>query len=438
MIIKALSALVVSLSLTHISAASVMSNFNSTTKVVEKELLVSFDAALSKNQKEDIIKAQGGKVIKHFETKNSALVKVSEFNGLLSTANALASYSNVIKISPNRVFKLFKTTSNDPKVKSQYHHARISSQKAWDVSVGTKEVVVAVIDTGIVADHEDLKGNIWQNPGETGIDADGVDKRMNGIDDDGNGYVDDYQGWDFVNNDNSPNDEHGHGTHCAGLIGAVGDNEIGIAGVNWTSSLVALKIFGRGGSATEASIVEAIEYSTKMGFPISNNSWGGPAGDEYGAGTNDLIYEAIKSGEESGQLFIFAAGNSSGNSDVKPMIPAAYDLKSIISVASSTQSDSLSGFSNYGAVTVDIAAPGSNILSTIKSGFFRRKYGNMSGTSMAAPIVTGAAALVKAVFPDATATEIKEKILDSADQIDRFKGKLLTGGRLNVEKAIQK
>lgn len=404
---------------------------------VQNEMIISFEGGVSKAEKEAIIQDKGAILVKHLKTNNSALVRIDpKSSNFLSAPKSFAEDQDVVKVGPNKIFNLFETTPDDSKLNRQYHHTNIQSYEAWSTSVGTKDVTVAVIDTGIILDHEDLAANLWSNPGETGIDANGNDKSTNNIDDDNNGYVDDYRGWDFVSNDNSPNDENGHGTHCAGLVGAVGDNGVGVAGVSWNVNLVALKIFGASGSATEADIVEAIEYSTMMGFKLSNNSWGGPAGEEYGEGTNDLIYEAIKAGTESGQLFIFAAGNSSGNSDIKPLIPAAYDLDGIVSVAASTKTDGLAGFSNYGLTTVDIAAPGAGIFSTFKKSLFGGPYSSLSGTSMASPIVAGAAALIQSVYPDATASEIKAKLLDTVDPIKSLEGKIVTGGRLNVYRAI--
>ena len=421
------------LSLPLSAQANSISTF-SQAQIESKELLVSFEAGLTKVEKEEIIARQGGVILKHFKTNNSALVKMPEVSGLLPAANALSITNKVTHVGPNRTFTLFETTTNDPGINQQYHHKNIKSGEAWDISTGSQETLVAVVDTGIYLEHEDLVDNLWKNPGETGLDENGNDKATNGIDDDNNGYVDDFQGWDFIDGDNIPNDDHGHGTHCAGLVGAVGDNGTGVTGVNWDVSIVGLKIFNGRGSTTEAAIVEAIEYSTMMGIKISNHSWGGP--DSRGDKSTDLVYQALKAGQEEGQLFVFAAGNSSSNSDVRPMVPGAYDLDAILNVASTTQSDSMSGFSNYGATTVDIGAPGSAIYSTLKKRFLRKPYGNMSGTSMASPIVAGAAALVNSVYPDMTAAEIKAKLMDTSDKVQSLEGKTVTGGRLNVLRAI--
>lgn len=411
--------------------------FDQNESIRPSEMILSFDEGTSKLEKEKIAAEYGAKIVKHLKTSNSALIKFENSLVSLKAVGAQLSQNSAVKnVRPNKTFQLFDTKPNDSELRRQYHHNNIQSFEAWTKTTGSAEIPVAIIDTGIVLEHEDLVDNLWRNPGETGLDSEGRDKATNGIDDDENGYIDDFQGWDFVDNDNIPDDRNGHGTHCAGIVGGVGDNGKGISGVNWNVGLVGLKIFGASGSATEADIVEAIEYSNMMGFQISNNSWGGPAGAEYGEGTGDLIYEAIKEGQTLGHLFVFAAGNSRGNSDVKPLIPAAYDLDAIISVAASTQSDSLAGFSNYGLTTVDIAAPGAGIYSTFKKSWFGSAYRSLDGTSMAAPIVAGAATLLKSVNPSMTSPEIKSRILETADPVDALEGKIKTGGRLNLNSMI--
>ena len=256
--------------------------------------------------------------------------------------------------------------------------------------------------------------------------------QTNGIDDDGNGYVDDFRGWDFAENDNDPLDDHGHGTHCAGSIGAVGDNGEGITGLNWEVSLVGLRFITASGQGDEADAIEAVEYATMMGFDLTSNSWGGNGEQTEG----DPLYLAIEAAGKAGKLFVAAAGNDGRNTDSRPTLPASYDLPNIISVASSDSRDRMSGFSNYGSETVDIMAPGSGVYSTIKRGWFGNNYGNMSGTSMAAPIVAGAVALLQSYHTEDTAEELKARILEGADSVSAGKGKLKTEGRLNVYNSL--
>ena len=255
----------------------------------------------------------------------------------------------------------------------------------------------------------------------------------NGIDDDGNGRVDDVNGWDFVSNDASVFDGQSddHGTHVAGTIGGVGGNGQGVAGVCWTVKMVSGKFLGAGGGTT-ANAILAVDYMTdlktrhNLKMVATSNSWGG-------GGFSQGLKDAIERGGAAGILFIAAAGNSAVNSDTNPQYPAAYDSDAIISVASITSTGALSGFSNYGATSVDIGAPGSDVWSTLPGRFkFQSKYGSYSGTSMATPHVSGAAALYLSVNPGASAAQVKAPILNAATPTPSLAGKTVTGGRLNV------
>ncbi len=345
---------------------------------------------------------------------------------------ALRQNPDVAYIQANRIFKISKTP-NDPSYGSQYHHKNIASTAAWEVSTGNKEVVVAVIDTGVNYNHPDLAPNYWTNPGESGLDAKGQDKRSNGVDDDANGYVDDFRGWNFVKNTNDPMDDHGHGTHCAGIIGAKGDNGMNVVGVNWDVSIVGLKfIDGKTGEGDTEGALKSIEYANKMGIPITSNSWGGQVDSTYDPNEPDALKEVIALAGEQGSLFVAAAGNDGSNNDKKATLPASYDLDNIIAVAATGTSDSLAFYSSYGLNTVDIAAPGTNVLST----WLGKGTQKLSGTSMAAPVVAGAAALLKAANPSWTAKDIKARLLETVDPVSSLKSKILSGGRLNVGKAL--
>lgn len=304
--------------------------------------------------------------------------------------------------------------------------ADIDAVEAWDDTVGSRDVLVGVIDTGIDYTHPDIAANYWSNPGETGLDANGLDKSSNGIDDDENGYIDDHKGWDFINDDNDPMDGNNHGTHCAGTIGAVGNNGVGVAGVNWEVSLVGLKIFSDAGSTTTAAIIEAIEYSTLIGVDVTNNSWGGGPASE-------AMQAAIQEANDKDILFVAAAGNNRSDNDLRDFFPANYDIPNIISVAAIDHNDAIASFSNYGATKVDVGAPGVNILST----FPGNRYGKISGTSMAAPHVTGLAALVKSKFRDLSADKIKARILNTGDSTLSLSNKTGTGKRINARNALE-
>jgi len=315
--------------------------------------------------------------------------------------------------------------------------ADIDADEAWGVFTGSSDVVVAVIDTGIDYNHDDLAANIWTNPGETGSG-----KESNGVDDDSNGYIDDWRGWNFVNNNNNPMDDNYddntyHGTHVAGTIGAVGNNETGVVGVNWNVKLMAVKCFNWEGSGTTVNEIKAIDYSTDNGAHLSNNSWGGGAYDQ-------ALYNAIKRARDAKKLFVAAAGNygdSGKNTDNDPFYPACYNLNNIISVLSTDHNDNKSGFSNYGANSVDIGAPGGTNDGSVKDIYSTKRYDAyryLAGTSMAAPHVTGIAALAwgKLPYPPFTYTQLKSRILTKKDSKSSLSGKCVSGGRVNAYKVI--
>jgi len=325
-------------------------------------------------------------------------------------------------------------TPNDPNFPKMYDlynreqysgsfDADIDAPEAWNVTTGSADTVVAVIDTGVDINHPDLRNNIWTNPGEI---------PGNGIDDDGNTYVDDVHGWDFFNKDASVYDAADgdtHGTHVAGTIAAEGDNGIGVTGVNWQAKVMPLKFIGPETGYT-SDAVKALNYAVDKGAKISNNSWGG-------GGYSQTLLDAINKADAKGHLFVAAAGNGGSDgvgddNDSTPFYPASYDSANIISVAATDHNDALTGFSNYGATSVDLAAPGKYILSTLPG----NKYGYGNGTSMATPHVAGAAALIKSQSPQLSDETIKARILESVDKKSSLSGKVLTGGRLNAAKGL--
>jgi subtilisin family serine protease len=294
--------------------------------------------------------------------------------------------------------------------------ADIEAEAAWDITVGSRDVLVGVIDTGIDYTHPDLAANIWTNPGEI---------PGNHVDDDFNGYVDDVHGWDFLNRDDDPMDDHDHGTHVAGTIGAVGNNAVGVAGVSWNVTLVALKILNADGYGSTAAAIEAVEYAAAMGIDVTNNSWGG-------GGYSQALLEVIAAAGQGGSLFVAAAGNDSVNMDYQPSFPAAYTEPSIVSVAATDPVDGLAWFSNYGPTSVDLGAPGDSILSTLPGSTYER----FSGTSMAAPHVTGVAALLRAIRPGIPVAALKRALLDFTDLLPSLAGRTVTGGRLNAYRSL--
>lgn len=352
----------------------------------------------------------------------------------MSVEKAIEDYKKhgeIEAVQPNFYYHLL-ATPNDPQYPNtgMYGLGKISAPAAWDMTTGSSTVVVADIDTGMRYTHEDLAANAWTNSGET---------PNNGVDDDGNGFIDDYYGYDFRYNDPDPLDEHGHGTHTAGTIGAVGNNGVGITGVNWNVKLMTIKIYSAGAAdSTSAMLINAYNYVRLMknrgvNIRVTNNSYADcPEACGYDQATKDAL-EALG---DAGVLNVFAAGNNGGrNIDMQPLYPASYNLPSILSVASSTSTDTRSSFSNIGAVSVDLAAPGSGIYSTTFGS--NSSYGGMSGTSMATPHVAGAAALLSSFNPNLSATSLKATLMNTVDVLANWNGLVKTGGRLNVQRALQ-
>ncbi|HED15896.1 MAG TPA: hypothetical protein ENI64_03625 [Gammaproteobacteria bacterium] len=297
--------------------------------------------------------------------------------------------------------------------------ADISAALAWDITTGSSGVVVAVLDTGMELNHADLAANLWVNPGEIA---------GNGIDDDGNGFIDDVNGWNFANNSNDPSPTGGscggHGTHTAGTVGAVGNNGIGVSGVSWTVQIMPLNIFtlinGTSCGAFSSDILAAIGYYTMMNVRISSNSYGG-------GGYNQAVSDAIMA---SNSLFVVAAGNDGLDNDTTPSYPSSYPLINILSVAATDANDLLASFSNFGTLSTDIAAPGVSILSTGVNSTYTIK----SGTSMSTPHVAGAAALLLAQDPNLTIQEMKWRLMNGVDNLAL---PVASGGRMNIFTSLQ-
>ena len=295
--------------------------------------------------------------------------------------------------------------------------ADIDAPEAWDLARGNGSTIVGVIDSGVDYSHPDLAANIWTNPGEVAGD---------GLDNDVNGYVDDVRGWDFANRDNDPMDDNGHGTHVAGTIAAAGNNGTGVTGVNWNAKVIPLKFMNAGGSGYLSDAVAAINYATALkqrgvNIRVTNNSWAG-------GGYSSVLYDAIRQHNDAGVMFVAAAGNSGQNVDTTPSYPSAYNLPNVVAVAATDRTDVLGSFSNYGATQVDLAAPGVSITSTAPGG----GYATLSGTSMAAPHVAGAAALGWAYNPGSSVQAVRSALLTGVDKVAALTGKVVTGGRLNA------
>lgn len=298
--------------------------------------------------------------------------------------------------------------------------ADISATLAWATSTGSEDVVVAVLDSGVDYNHVDLTKNMWSRPADM---APYEDREL--------GIIDDLTGFNAIENESDPMDDNGHGTHCAGIIGAEGENDIGIAGVNWKVKIMPLKFMNAGGFGSTKDAIEAINYvinrkQAGVNVRIISASWGSTQ-------RSKALEDVIRKANENDILFVAAAGNSSTNNDRSPHFPSNYNVPNVISVAALDRNDQLARFSNFGPKTVAIAAPGVDILST----WLGNAYEEKSGTSMATPVVSGVAALIVAQNPKISVAELKKKVLDSTDPIVALKGKTATGGRINAAKALQ-
>jgi subtilisin family serine protease len=296
--------------------------------------------------------------------------------------------------------------------------ADISAMHAWLTTTGSDKVVVAVLDSGVDYRHDDLAPNMWKRPASV---APYQDAQL--------GTIDDEDGFNAIDNESDPMDENGHGTHCAGIIGAEGGNNIGITGVNWKVRIMPLKFMNAGGFGTTKDAIEAINYvidrkKAGVNVRIISASWGGTQ-------RSRALEEVIRKAYENDILFVAAAGNSSVNNDRNPHFPSSYP--NVLSVAALDRNDQLASFSNYGVKSVAIAAPGVDILST----WLGNEYEEKSGTSMATPVVAGVAALIVADNPRVSVDVLKKRILASSDPIVALNGKVATGGRVNAAKALR-
>lgn len=306
--------------------------------------------------------------------------------------------------------------------------ADIDAPEGWDIQNTADNVTVAVLDTGVRHTHEDLAANLWWNPGETGHDLLGLDKSTNGIDDDGNGYIDDVHGINAILGTGMPWDDHGHGTHVSGIIGGVGNNSVGVVGVCWRVPIMVCKFIDATAQGSISDAIECIDYARRKGAKIINASWGSYTFTSAG------LRDAVNSARLAGIIFVAASGNDNNSNDVNPLFPASYDLDNIVSVAATDRTDTRAPFSNFGPTTVDLGAPGSPIFSCWNGSDSDYRY--LDGTSMAAPHVAGVCALIWANQPTLTYSQVISRVLSSTDPLPSLAGKCVTGGRLNLYKAL--
>jgi hypothetical protein len=404
---------------------------------VPGQLLVRFAAGTTPSAASAVNSAIGATTVKSFSYLVPHLQLVQLPAGLSVTSAQLryAEQANVLCAQPNWISRISSTTArtkrpnpakqktpNDPQYPQQWDWPKIDAPAAWAKTTGSRKIVVTDIDTGMDYTHEDLAANAWQNKAEC--------NGKKGVDDDHNGYVDDCYGIDTIDGDSDPMDDNGHGTHTAGTIGAVGNNKTGVTGINWNVSVMPCKSHDSSGTGTVASIIECYQYvkmeKVKYGYDIvsTNNSYGGcTEACDY----NPATYDAIKALVKPGVIMAFAAGNSGRDNDVQPNYPSNYDLPNIIAVAATDSNDGLAGFSEWGRRSVDVGAPGVNVLSTLPN----NQYGQLSGTSMATPHVAGLVALLHSWQPKDDWWMLRNLIIAGGDPISSLKGKTVSGRRIN-------
>ena len=402
-----------------------LANLPSDVTYIQDEVIVKFKDAAPLDASYDIERALNAEKIKSL-LENNTLVQYELPTGL-SVSEAILQLQNEMDVAyaePNFIVHI-NNTPNDPSFGNLWGLQNtgqsggtagvdIDATTAWNMETGSGSVIVAVIDTGVDYHHPDLAQNMWTNPGEIA---------SNGIDDDANGIIDDVHGANFVpaTATGDPMDDHYHGTHCAGTIGAVGNNSVGIVGVAWNVKIMAVKFLNSSGSGSIADAISSVLYATQMGAHILSNSWGG-------GGYSQALKDVIATSNQANCLFVAAAGNDASNADTSPHYPSSYEVSNIISVAATDRNDQLASFSNYGLQSVDLGAPGVSIYSTKPN----NQYGYLSGTSMATPHVSGAAALIKSYYPNYTNLQIKNLLFVTAEPIASLQGKTVTGARLNI------
>jgi thermitase len=387
--------------------------------------------SLYKNQM-NILSEQLGAYIKGtIPGQNIVVIKRPVFEIQSSVIKTYNQLENVEVIEPNYVYRASKVP-NDPMLGQLWGMNNtaqadsesavgvagidIGAEQAWDIETGSKNTIVAVIDTGVDYTNPDLAPNMWTNTKEL--------NGTKGVDDDGNGVIDDIYGYNAVTNGGDPKDDHGHGSHCSGTIGAKGDDGKGIVGVNWNTRIMAVKFLDANGSGSLDNALRAIDYATKMGAQVMSNSWGG-------GGESQTLKEAIERSNKAGAIFVAAAGNDSNNNDTNPTYPASYAVPNILTVAAIDNKGQIASFSNYGKSSVHVGAPGVNIVSSTLAG-----YESWSGTSMATPHVSGIAALVLSHEPKLTNIELKNRIIATAKPISGLRGRVRSGGLANAYLAL--
>lgn len=393
---------------------------------VSSEAIDALTARLRDRVEDRLENAEGWQAIDDLDNADAASI-VAQYSQLPEVEYAEPNYE--INLEETNAGPLVPVLPHDPQFNDQWalansgqrggkQGADISATLAWATTTGNDKLVVAVLDTGVDYTHEDLVENMWVRPAT-----------MAPYHDNELGTIDDLNGFNAIDSAADPMDDNGHGTHCAGIIGAEGENNVGIAGVNWKVQIMPLKFLNAGGSGSTKDAIEAINYvinrkKAGVNIRIISASWGST---QKSRALGDIIRKAY----ENDILFVAAAGNSSVDNDRTPHYPSSYP--NVISVAALDRNDQLASFSNFGVKSVMIGAPGVDILST----WLGNEYEEKSGTSMATPVVSGVAALILAKNPRMSVEDLHKRLMDSTDPIIALKGKTVSGGRINAAKALE-
>lgn len=407
------AALLTALFLVALLATSAHAAGSASSDAIAGEAIIGFDDDATVEQRKAAVNAVG-KMTQAIPEIDSALIDLD--SGVSARdAEVLQKLPGVAYVEPNYRIQATGVTA-DPMLLDGllWGLADMRATTAWNVSTGAGRVV-AVIDTGIEQSHPDLNGSLWQNPADP----------ANGVDDDGNGIVDDTTGADFLRGDGTPNDENGHGSHVSGTVAAVGNNRQGIVGVAYDAKVMALKVLDQDGSGSMIDAVNAINYAIQRNADVINMSWSGPY-------KSDALYDAIAQAGERGVIVAAAAGNVPVNIDSQTAYPASYNLPNLITVAATNSERRIADFSSYGN-SVDIAAPGEDIASTVSGG-----YQQWNGTSMATPHVSGAVAVLKAARPDASVAEITDALYSTTAPIVSPQSAPISRGRIDLGAATNK
>src|SRR4051794_11427060 len=410
---------------------------------VPGQLLVGFHGGLSSSAQQAVIEHAGGRLVRHLAHIRGTVVRVHAKGLALSALRSRLQAAHEVRYAEPDYYLHRSLTPNDPDYEQQYALAAtgagaVGAPVAWNTRTGCAKV--AVLDTGTQYNHPDLTGNVWHNSHETAgnnVDDDHngyvddyygvnlVKGRDSGVDDDHNGYVDDYYGVNLVKGRDSGVDDDGHGTHVSGIIAGHGDNATGVSGLCWTGSIVPVKFMNSQGKGSSSAAATGLDYAIKSGAKIVNGSFGSSS-------KSTALEDQVDYAESKGVLLVFAAGNNSTDNDSAPEYPAAFTNGNIIAVAAVTSTGALASFSNYGAKSVDVGAPGDNILST----YLNSAYKVLSGTSMASPIVAAAAAMLRSRDSSLAYSQIRSTLLSHTQPAPALQGKVVHPGVVNIGAAL--